>query len=223
MTTGYREILQRKNNNSSSQGLDLMKLSRSLVPLPISGTFSASPIDANQAPDNAWRATLTRIGGVLLMILMTAGIFMAYEQFERLGYYGYPAVFAASLLSNAALFLPAPGFAVVLAAGTTLDPVIVGLVAGLGAAIGEMTGYTVGLSGKNVLTDQPIYWRIERWMRKSGLLVIFLLAAIPNPIFDLGGITAGVLRMPAWRFLSAAWLGKSLRYGLLAALGALAA
>ena len=58
-------------------------------------------------------------------------------------------------------------------------------------------------------------------MNKSGALVIFLLGAIPNPAFDAGGFIAGILRMPMWQFVVAAWLGKSLRFGVLAYLGLL--
>ena len=149
-------------------------------------------------------------------------IFLAGDQVERLGAYGYPTVFLVSLLSNAALLLPAPGIALVVAAGSTLDPLVVGVVAGLGAALGEMTGYFVGQSGQVIFEERPMYWRIERWMSKSGTLVIFMLAAIPNPLFDIGGLVAGALRMPIWRFLLSVWLGKSLRFALLATIGAMA-
>jgi membrane protein YqaA with SNARE-associated domain len=164
-----------------------------------------------------------RIAGLAVVLVFSAAIVFGWREIERLGLYGYPAVFLVSLLANAAFLLPAPGFAVVFAAGGALDPVAVGLLAGLGAALGELTGYLVGLSGQSVLDDRPIYWRIERWMRKSGTLVIFGLAAVPNPFFDVGGVIAGALRMPAWRFVFVAWLGKSLRYVLLAYVGALAA
>ena len=58
-------------------------------------------------------------------------------------------------------------------------------------------------------------------MKRWGPLAVFVLAFIPNPAFDIAGITAGALHMPVWQFLLAAWLGKSLRFILLAALGKL--
>ncbi len=169
------------------------------------------------------RSVAGRVLILLFVFLVSFGIFQARDQVEQLGAYGYPAVFLLSLVSNAALFLPAPGIALVVAAGGVLDPVAVGIVAGLGAALGELTGYIVGLSGQSVFEDRPLYWQIEHLMKKSGALVIFVLAAVPNPIFDVGGLVAGALRMPIWRFLLGAWLGKSLRFALLAAFGALAA
>lgn len=177
----------------------------------------------NQTNATDYRTFIGRVASLLFVLVITIGILIAWDDIGRLGAYGYPAVFLVSLISNAAFLLPAPGIALVLAAGGVLDPIAVGVVAGLGAALGELTGYLVGQSGQSVFEDKPIYWHIEGWMKKSGTLVIFILAAVPNPIFDIGGLVAGALRMPVWRFLMGAWLGKSLRFVLLATLGSMTA
>ena len=36
--------------------------------------------------------------------------------------------------------------------------------------------------------------RLVVWMRRRGWLLLFLMAFIPNPFFDLAGVTAGALR-----------------------------
>lgn len=180
------------------------------------------PTVISQSPARNRGSAAGRLAAVAIILLLSIAIILGWDQIERLGMYGYPAVFVVSLLSNAALFLPAPGFALVVAAGSTLDPVALGIIAGLGAAIGEMTGFVAGQSGQAVLKEGSLRRRIEQLMGKAGALVILLLAAIPNPAFDVGGIIAGMLRMPAWRFFLAAWLGKSLRFSLLAALGGMA-
>jgi len=177
----------------------------------------------NQANATDHRTIIGRVASLLFVLLITIVILIAWDDIGRLGAYGYPAVFLVSLIGNAAFLLPTPGIALVLVAGGVLDPIAVGVVAGLGAAFGELTGYLVGQSGQSVFEDKPIYWHIEGWMKKSGTLVIFILAAVPNPIFDIGGLVAGALRMPVWRFLMGAWLGKSLRFVLLATLGSMAA
>ncbi|MGD8583756.1 MAG: VTT domain-containing protein [Chloroflexota bacterium] len=164
-----------------------------------------------------------RAVGLLAVLAFSAAILVGWEEIKQLGAYGYPAVFLVSLIANAAFLLPAPGVALVFAAGGVLDPVAVGLIAGLGAAVGELTGYAVGMSGQTVFDGQPFYRTIESWMHKSGTLAIFVLAAVPNPLFDVGGLIAGVMRMPAWRFVLSAWLGKSLRFVILAYAGALVA
>ena len=187
-------------------------------------TSFSSSINQNSAP--YWRtikrSPLARVVGLAAVLAISATILFAWDGIERLGIYGYPAVFIVSLIANAAFMLPAPGIALVFAAGGVLDPVAVGVVAGLGAALGELTSYVVGLSGQTVFENRPLYWRVEGWMRKSGTLAIFVLAVVPNPIFDVGGLIAGVLRMPVWRFILGAWLGKSLRFVVLAYAGAIA-
>jgi membrane protein YqaA with SNARE-associated domain len=148
-----------------------------------------------------WRTSSRRLIALLFALFISVAIILGWEHIERLG------------------VLPAPSFAFVFAAGSTLDPVGVAIVAGFGAAIGELTGYFAGYSGQGVLEAKPLYHRIESWMNKSGVLVIFLLGAIPNPVFDAGGFIAGILRMPVWQFIIAAWFGKSLRFSVLAYLG----
>ncbi len=48
-------------------------------------------------------------------------------------------------------------------------------------------------------------------MRRWGVWVIFALAIIPNPVFDVGGMIAGALRFPLWKFLSSCAIGKIIK------------
>jgi membrane protein YqaA with SNARE-associated domain len=41
---------------------------------------------------------------------------------------------------------------------------------------------------------------------------LFLLAAIPNPLFDVAGVAAGALRYPVWGFLVAVLVGKLVKF-----------
>src|SRR5688500_19495171 len=52
-----------------------------------------------------------------------------------------------------------------------------GLAAGPGAAIGEMTGYLTGYGGSALIDNTKLYGRIKGWMEKYGLVVISVLAA----------------------------------------------
>jgi membrane protein YqaA with SNARE-associated domain len=154
---------------------------------------------------------IQRVAAVLAAIAITLGIYLLRNQIENFPLYGYPAVFFISLIGNATIILPTPSMAVVFGLGGALNPVLVGIIAGLGSALGELTGYLAGVGGRAVIEDRKLYVRIEKWMRKHGVLVIFLLALVPNPAFDVGGMIAGALRMPVWQFVLAAWAGKGLR------------
>ena len=61
---------------------------------------------------------------------------------------------------------------------------------------------------------------IKRYMEKYGLLTIFFLSVIPNPVMDLAGISAGALKMPIWKFLLACFVGKIIKNVAVAYLGA---
>ena len=152
------------------------------------------------------------MAAVLVSVSVTLGIIWMGPHLRHFAVYGYPGIFLITLIGNATVILPAPTFLVAVAAGAVLNPLLVGIIAGLGASLGELTGYLAGVGGRGVMENQAIYSRIEKWMRKSGVLVIFLMAALPNPFFDIGGMCAGALGMPVWRFLLACWAGKSVRF-----------
>jgi uncharacterized membrane protein YdjX (TVP38/TMEM64 family) len=168
----------------------------------------------------AWRMRLLRIGGLILALGISAFILIERDQISSLGRYGYPGVFLFSMASSATIFLPAPGIAVVFATGSVLNPILVGIAAGLGDAIGELTGYLAGASGRAIIEDRERYQRLVEKMRRYGLFIVFFLSAVPNPTFDLAGIAAGALRFPVSRFLLACWLGKTVKATAVALLGA---
>jgi uncharacterized membrane protein YdjX (TVP38/TMEM64 family) len=135
-----------------------------------------------------------------------------------------PALFVVSVVSSATLFLPVPGLAITALVGSLLNPLAVGIVAGVGQTLGEMTGYMAGYSGQGLVNRTQVYDRIEGWMRGKQFmaeLVIFVLALIPNPFFDAAGMAAGALRFPVWKYLVAAGLGKIIKNILFAYGGSL--
>ena len=97
--------------------------------------------------------------------------------------------------------------------------ILVGLAGGLGAAIGETTGYIAGYSGRAIITRRKMYLQVEGWVGRWGSIVIFLFALLPL-VFDLAGIAAGVLRFPFWKFFLICWLGRTLLYIVVALAGA---
>lgn len=155
--------------------------------------------------------TILRVTSFLIAVIITVLVTIGRDRIAELPVLTYPAVFVVSILGNASVFLPAPVFAIVAMAGPVLSPILVGIIAGLGATIGELTGYLAGMSGHGIAKKRPSYVRISSWMDRSGMLALFLLAAVPNFFFDVGGIIAGTVRMPLWRFIVPTWLGKSLR------------
>jgi len=166
------------------------------------------------------RLTVLRLLALLAVIGITIFIFAIRDRAEQLAAYGYPGIFILSLLANATIVLPAPGWAVTFAMGAVFHPLGVALAAGTGATLGELTGYMAGFSGQAVIENTQVYERLLDWTRRHGGWTIIVLAALPNPVFDLAGIAAGALRMPVGLFLLYTWIGKLIKMGLLAYGGA---
>ncbi len=152
---------------------------------------------------------------------------------------GYASVFLMNLASTATFYFPVPGLT---AAAQTLIasegdragfPWLVGVLGGLGMAVGEITAYYAGYLGAELVRGRElpgparlrgiisravrgINWLMDRW----GMATLFALSAIPNPAFEVAGLTAGSVRMPFRRFFLSVTGGKIVRGILLAYFGA---
>ncbi|KRY00909.1 Vacuole membrane protein 1 [Trichinella pseudospiralis] len=51
---------------------------------------------------------------------------------------------------------------------------------------------------------------IERMIERVGFFAILLCASIPNPLFDLAGITCGHFLVPFWKFFGSTLIGKAI-------------
>jgi membrane protein YqaA with SNARE-associated domain/molybdopterin converting factor small subunit len=149
-------------------------------------------------------------GGVLYLSTYFRDALLAFGQLGLVG------LFILSVVGNATVFIPAPAFVVACAAGPIYGALATGLVAGLGSGIGEMTGYMAGYGGTAVLPQGRLYQHLHRLMQRFGPLAIFIMAALPNPAFDVGGLIAGALKMKPLYFLLATAAGKAVRLTLVA-------
>ena len=164
-----------------------------------------------------------RVLAILAVAAISVYVFSLGNSLARFERFGYPGIFLFTLLTYATVILPAPGATVVIAMGSAFNPFWVGLAAGAGAALGELSGYAAGYSGQAIVENIRIYTRLRGWMSKSRWRTFFgliVLSATPNPAFDLAGIAAGALRIPVLRFLAALWIGETLKMWMFAYAGA---
>lgn len=166
-----------------------------------------------------WRPLLSLAATIALTLLLV----VLPLDVERWGGYGYLGAFVLTLLSSATVLIPsvALGAALKFGAASTLNPLLVGLVSGIAAGLGESTGYLAGRSGAELahVAQRPTYRRVAAWVERRGTLTVFLLAAIPLPLIDVAGLAAGALGMPFARFLLACLAGKLARFIPVALLG----
>ncbi len=154
---------------------------------------------------------LLRIAALAFALGVSVLIILHRERVSEFALLGYPGIFLVSLMGTATVLFPVPHLALIFAIGSAFNPWLVGLVGGLGDTTGEITGYLTGFAFEGVAERWRLYHHFERWMERSGDLTLFLLALIPNPLFDMASIAGGLTGYPLWRFLLVTWVGKTLK------------
>jgi membrane protein DedA with SNARE-associated domain len=157
------------------------------------------------------RVKLQRGMALVFAVGLSAFLLLNQEKIAGMQVLGYPGIFLLTMLSNATIILPVPGVLISSTMGAVFNPLWVGVTAGAGAAVGELVGYVAGYSGRGIIEKSEWSTRVEEWVRKYGSFAVLVLAFIPNPLFDIVGITAGILKMPLPKFLFWCVLGKILK------------
>jgi len=160
---------------------------------------------------------------ILFIVAALACAFFAtsYLSNKEFLLYGYSGIFLVNLICAATIFIPVPGEAVNVAAGSILNPLFVGLVASIGATLGEPTSYLAGHLGSKAIPERYLekHKKAEYLLKRYGAFAIFLFALLPILIFDLIGLAAGAFKYPLWKFILFCWLGRIIRALLEAYLG----
>ncbi len=172
-------------------------------------TASPLPSEAQARAERQRRAW--RVVALALVLALSVAIVVFQDWWVRFRAYGYLGLFLITFLSNATVIFPAPGLVLPFSMGAVLHPFWVAVVAAAGATAGELSGYLAGFSGQAFVEDYRAYRRVRDLMRRYGDGVIFALAVLPTPLFDLAGIVAGATRIPLQRFVLWTFAGKLLK------------
>lgn len=130
--------------------------------------------------------------------------------------YGYFGIFLISLIGALSIFFPVPYTVIIFTLGGlkvgeawVFEPVWIAGAAGIGSAVGEFSGYLLGLGGRRVIRGK--YKKKMEFLVKVfdrfGPVVIFLFALTPLPD-DLLFIPLGVLGYSIVRAFVPALIGK---------------
>lgn len=159
---------------------------------------------------------------------------LSQEDFETLGYAG---IFLANFLGTATGFIPVPGLtaggqALIVAGSQSLFVPGVVIAGASGMTLAESTAYLTGSIGRGIAEERemPLKGRLGQALHRAagwvdwamahyGFVTLLVLSAVPNPLFEFAGITAGAVRMNFWRFLLAVAIGKTARVILLVIVG----
>jgi membrane protein YqaA with SNARE-associated domain len=200
---------------------DQVHLAAMSDPSVVKVTIPPDALPATQQAPSASAADeqSTRRRSVWKMLLTIAalgamsGLFLFFPiDWQQVGNWGYLGVFVVTFIATASFVLPIPYLLIVARAGMYLNPLVLTLVAGLAGALGELTGYIIGASGRDLIARGKWYDKANHLMVTYGFWCVAFFAFVPNPFFDAIGFAAGVLRYPAWKFVVACFLGKSLKF-----------
>jgi membrane protein DedA with SNARE-associated domain len=197
-------------------------------------------LEAHLPTSRRGRMILAIVLGIVFLV-PSVGLFVVTlvipDLTDKLQGFGYAGVFLANLASTATVFIPVPGLtaagqALIVSQAKHLNPIAVGLLGGTGMALGEVTAYAAGAAGSEAVEEghlqapariRPAVERVLHWidwlMDHYGFLTLLVLSAIPNPLFEIAGLTAGASRMNFWRFMIAVMIGKNIRGLVLAFAG----
>lgn len=149
---------------------------------------------------------------IFLSIAISVLIFVFRDALTQLSSYGYFGIFLINLIGSATILIPTPALVATFVGGSIYNPLLVGILSGIGASIGETTGYLAGYGTSVLIKENKDYKRVEKWMNINGFMTIFILACVPNPIFDLTGVFAGATKYSFKKYFLAVMLGKVIRF-----------
>ncbi len=140
---------------------------------------------------------------------------------ELVSIYGYLGAFVVCIIGNVSVFIPIPFALMVYAFGATLNPLLLGLVCGLGSTIGEMVSYVLGWGGRKVIEGRygSRLDAVEKLIERYGAFSVFLFALLPLPD-DLLLIPLGMMKYDVRKTFIAMLLGKTIMCSSLAYAGA---
>ncbi len=154
-----------------------------------------------------------------LFVILPFVIKIDYERFQALGLLG---VLLTAFFGSVTVFVPSPAIFSIGVAGGYYNPLLVGLFAAIGSTIGDATGYLIGYSADKATEFEKrkiLYGLLHFTLEKYGVIIILLFSIIPNPFFDGLGILAGFAKYPIKKFLVYVFIGRVLRFYIVALIG----
>ena len=171
------------------------------------------------------------IGGLGLTITIVSCVLLIryWEYMPDFGNYGYLGAFVLTLITGIGLPLPFLYVILVFALGPVLNPALLGIVSGLGLAIGQLLLYVIGYLGRPLLASKDpggsngirnrIYFRIPVWVRRKPSLFNFLTNAILNPFGVPITLALSASGFRTWKFFLTSFAGNTVKCSVIACFG----
>jgi membrane protein DedA with SNARE-associated domain len=155
------------------------------------------------------------IGGLSLAvtIALCVAIIQYRSYLDQIAHYGYIGCFIINLVASATVVAPGLNILITFTFGGVLNPAIIAAVSGLGEAIGVVSAYLIGYSGKRLFqgNNSSLYTRFTNMLHRHGSKFVFAMASIINPIYYPFAIFLGMLRFGLIRFFLLTWAGRTIK------------
>lgn len=138
-------------------------------------------------------------------------IFFLKDKIGEVSDVSYLGLFFLCFLANSTILLPAPSLMIATSCALIMNPWLVALFASLGSSLGELIGYAFGSVSKEVSPKfQTLIDKLTTKIHNQTLLV-FVLAVLPLPLFDVVGIYSGGTKMNLIEFYITCFAGKLIK------------
>lgn len=162
-----------------------------------------------------------------------------YQSIDKLQSHSYYGIFLIAFLASAPIPIFVPNAIIVFMIGSLLNPLLIGIMSGLGGAAGNVLSYYTGHAGTRFLSSffstfypdnqSPGRFRrildrlkVSRWYllaQRRKLLGLFILSCLPTPLLTPMVMSLGAARVTAWKVILISWAGQTLQAIVLALLG----
>lgn len=158
---------------------------------------------------------------IALTIILCVLVAVYWQEFVNFSKYGYAGIFIVSFLAGVTAFVPVPSVFLVFTLGAVLSPILIGLIAGAGEAIGSLGIYLTATSGARAFhaLDRGVISKFRDWIKTRGVISVFAMSAIFNPLFFPFTALAGMMHFGWWRFFLLCLAGKVLKNTVVAYAG----
>lgn len=176
------------------------------------------------------------LGAAVVGFIFILRNYQGIDQLQPQSYYG---IFLVGFLASAPIPIFVPNAIIVFMIGSLLNPLLIGIISGLGGAAGNTLSYYTGHAGTRFLSsffstfypdsESPGRFRsildrlkVSWWYRlaqRRKLLALFVLSCLPTPLLTPTVMSLGAARVTAWRVILISWTGQTLQAIVVAYLG----
>ncbi len=166
------------------------------------------------------RKAILSIAGVVFVAAVSTYVLWRWTiNPESLGQIGLGSIFVVSMVSHLTVVARDMFIPMYLPLASIYHPLALGLSAGIGAAIGEVTTYLLGWGVAESIRDQEGEDnRLARWIKKYGLWAVLLVAVTPLPDTPII-LLAGSNKLPFVKLFIVECIGKTALYTVGAVVG----